>query len=425
LWEDNLHVRITGEAPQAHNHAERGGDCMIYIGIDIGKYHHEALALDRDGQILSKPIRFANSKTGFDRFNAYLKQFTVSGELSSSCGVKLACEATGHYWMNLYHFLKEEGLLVIVVNPLQTQAQRKAHIRRTKTDTRDALMVAKLLRLGELHVSYVPERQIFYLRELTRFRCGLADTVGDLKRQIIAVLDKVFPEYHTLFSDTFIKTAQAILQRNYLPSELAEINLAELTALLKQYSRGYFKKTKAQELIDSAKDSVGLSFLEDVAKIKLSLILPQLQLTQESLAKVDVQIARIFRQGNYCRHLLTIPGISEVLAASILAELGEVRRFNTLNQVVAFAGIDPSTFQSGQFKGSISNISKRGSPYLRRAVYLATIAAVRKDPELAQYFAKKQAQGKHYTMAAMATARKLLARIFVVLKENRPYKIRP
>lgn len=248
---------------------------MIYIGIDIGKYHHEALALDRDGRILSKPIRFANSKTGFDRFNAYLKQFTVSGELSSSCGVKLACEATGHYWMNLYHFLKEEGLLVIVVNPLQTQAQRKAHIRRTKTDTKDALMVAKLLRLGELHVSYVPERQIFYLRELTRFRCGLADTVGDLKRQIIAVLDKVFPEYHTLFSDTF------------------------------------------------------------------------------------------------------------------------------------------------------SNISKRGSPYLRRAVYLATIAAIRKDPELAQYFAKKQAQGKHYTMAAMATARKLLARIFVVLKENRPYKIRP
>ena len=120
---------------------------------------------------------------------------------------------------------------------------------------------------------------------------------------------------------------------------------------------------------------------------------------------------------------MTIPGIDEVLAAAIIAELGDVTRFRKLNQVVAFAGIDPSTFESGEFKATISHISKRGSPHLRRALYLATVSAIRKDKELAEYFHKQQAQGKHYTSAALSTARKLLARIFVILKENRPYKI--
>lgn len=222
---------------------------MIYVGIDIGKKRHEALAIDSDGNILTNSIRFANSKHGFTRFLAHLAQF--------SDDKKLACEATGHYWMNLYHFLKERNLSVIVVNPLQTQAQRTAHIRKTKTDKRDSLMIAKLLRLGELHISYVPEKEIFYLRELTRFRFGLADTIGDLKRQTIAILDKVFPEYQTLFSQAFLKSAKALLEKEYLPSELVEFDLGEL---------------------------------------KISLIMPQLKLAEESLKRVNTEIANIYRE---------------------------------------------------------------------------------------------------------------------------------
>lgn len=393
---------------------------MIYVGIDIGKYQHEALALDDNGRILTKSLRFKNTKEGFSRFLSFLEDLrTKKGK-----EVKLACEATGHYWMNLYHFLRGKELPLVVVNPLQTQAQRKAHIRRTKTDKRDALMIAKLLRLGELHLSYVPEKEIFYLRELTRFRFGLADTIGDLKRQIIAILDKVFPEYQSLFSNSFLKSARAILENEYLPSELVDLDLEELTKLLRENSNGHFKEEKAKELKEKAKNSVGLSFLEDVAKLKISLILPQIKLCEKSLKRLDNEIAKIYQRGNYSKHLLTIPGINEVLAASILAELGDIKRFKRLSQLVAFAGLDPSTFESGEFKGTISHLSKRGSAHLRRALYLATVSSIKKDKELGFYFKRKQAQGKHYTMAAMATARKLLARIYTILKEDRPYEIR-
>jgi transposase len=179
---------------------------MYYVGIDIGKRIHEATAIDEKGNIASKPIRFANDRLGFEKFLSF-----VAALSSEKQNVQFALESTGHYWLVLYHFLTQAGFTVLVLNPLQTEGQRRSHIRKTKTDTKDSLLIAKLLRLGDIHVSYVPSTEILHLRELVRFRFGLSDTLADLKRKVISVLDKVFPEYEKLFSDVFIKTSKAIL----------------------------------------------------------------------------------------------------------------------------------------------------------------------------------------------------------------------
>ena len=200
---------------------------MYYVGIDIGKRIHEATAIDEKGNIVSKSIRFANDRVGFERLLSFVTAFSAEKQ-----SIQFALESTGHYWLVLYHFLTHAGFTVLVLNPLQTEGQRRSHIRKTKTDKKDSLIIAKLLRLCDIHISYVPTAEILHLRDLVRFRFGLSDTLGDLKRKVISILDKVFPEYEKLFSDVFIKTSKHVITENWSLSELAEMDLSELNTIL-------------------------------------------------------------------------------------------------------------------------------------------------------------------------------------------------
>jgi len=392
---------------------------MYYVGIDIGKRMHELTAIDEKGNIVSKSIRFGNDRVGFEKLLSFVS--AVSPEKQS---VQFALESTGHYWLVLYHFLTNAGFTVLVLNPLQTEGQRRSHIRKTKTDKKDSLIIAKLLRLGDIHISYVPSADIFHLRDLVRFRFGLSDSLGDLKRKVISILDKVFPEYEKLFSNIFIKTSKTMLQENWSLSELASMDLSKLTAVLKKESHGHFGLEKAQEIQSLATTSVGLSFLQEASKIELSCLMQHISFIEKQLIVVDMHIVDLYQKGTFNKHLLTIPGINKLLAAGIVSEIGDIARFTSETAIVAFSGLDPSVYQSGEYQGTISHVSKRGSAHLRRYLWLATETARKKNPDLETYFKKKLSQGKQYNVAYGATVRKLLIRVYTVLKENRPYVIR-
>jgi transposase len=387
---------------------------VIAVGIDIGKRQHEACFLDAQGQQLGRSLRFANTSAGIQLLSERLQALP---ELPT-----IAMEASGHYWLGLHRRLAAAGFHIQVINPLQAQAFRATGIRKLKTDRRDAFVLADLVRIGRARPNYVPDDQILQLRELTRFRWDLVDRIGDAKRRVLTVLDRVFPEFADQFSDPFGTSARELLKRAANAAEFAELDLDELTLLLERASRKRFGRAQAEALHRTACESLGLAALGPAAQLEIRALLDQIVLLEDQVHSADEAIAGLLT--GIEQHVASIPGIGPVLAATIVAEIGDIDRFPRLEALVAYAGIDPSVFASGQFEGRRQHISKRGSPYLRRALFLATHTAQRYNPDLAAYLQRKLDEGKAYKPAVIATAHKLLARIYVVLKEGRPFDVR-
>ncbi len=386
---------------------------MIAVGIDIGKRTHEACFMDAAGHQLGGSLRFANTAVGARQLEERLQALSEPATI--------ALEASGHFWLGLHRWLTARGRTVEVINPLQTVALRSTGVRKTKTDRRDAFVLADLVRIGRTQPNYVPDDVILQLRELTRFRWDLVDRVGDAKRRILAVLDRVFPEFADQFSDPFGTSARELLGRAASAAEFAAFDVQELSALRERTSRKRLGRDRADALQGAAADSLGLAALAPTARLEVRALLDQVALLESQVRDVDTAVADLLAKVQ--QHLTSIPGIGPVLAATILAEIGEIERFPRVEALVAYAGLDPSVFASGSFKGTRQHLSKRGSPYLRRALYLAAHVAHRWDPELDAYLRRKLTQGKPHKVALIALAHKLLARIYVVLKEKRPYRV--
>lgn len=387
---------------------------MHYIGIDVGKRHHVAFTLDTNGQAVGKALRFANDQAGFDQLLTRLAQL---GPVEA-----IGLEAAGHYWLALYTMLTDAGYDLIVLNALQIHAYRKSGIRKRKNDRYDAFWIADYIRVSQRPPSSAPQPEMLQLRELTRFRASLTQQMGDCKRKIISILDRVFPEYEQFFSSIFIQTSRRLLAEAMTPDEFADFDLSELTQLLGQASRGRHGQAKAEEIQAVASRSVGIGFLADALRIQLSCLLQQLTLLEAQRLSLDDEITTIMDA--LPQHITTIPGIGPVTGAIILAEIGDVNRFPAPEKLVAYAGIDPTVYQSGQFTATQTRMSKRGSPYLRHALWQAAFMASQHDPQLHTYYQRKRAEGKAHGTTIGAISRKLLQRIYIVLKEQRPYVIR-
>jgi transposase len=389
---------------------------MFFVGIDVGKRRHEAVILDGEGHQRGKPFQFSNTRAGVEA----LQHHVQAQPEACLCAV----EATGHYWLALYAFLHAAGLPMTVINPLQTHAYRASLLRKTKTDARDAWVIADLLRIGRGRATYVPGETILQLRELSRFRFSLIDQIGDLKRKLLSILDRVFPEYETLFSDVFRKGSRALLAEAATAEAIAAFDLTELTELLETASRGRFGAAKAREIQQVAAQSLGVAFLADAAQVEVQCLLAQVAFLEQQIGVVDGHLATLLQQLPASDYLMSITGIGLVFAAAILGEIGDIQRFDAPEQLVAFAGLDPSVHQSGQFTADHAVLSKRGSSYLRRALWLAAHTTRLCNPDLQAVYERKRRQGKCHKQATTVVAHRLLNRIYVVLKEQRPYVVR-
>jgi len=387
---------------------------MQTVGIDIGKRKHVAQALSPDGKMAGKPLSFANDRDGYDQLLAYLSR--LDGP------VTVGLEATGHYWLGLYSLLAEADYDLVVLNPLQVHAYRRSGIRKRKTDRYDALWIADYIRISQQRQASMVQPALAQLRELTRFRAGLTEQIGECKQKVITILDRVFPEYETLFSSIFIQSSRQLLAEALSPQEFAELDLSELSQRLQQASRGRHGQAKAEEIQALARRSVGVGFLTDALRVQMACLLQQLDLLESQRQQLDAEIEAMLAE--VPQFITSIPGVGPVSGATILAEIGDVHRFDSPEKLVAYAGIDPVVYQSGQFEAKETRMSKRGSPYLRHALWQAAFAASRFDPGLQAYYQRKRAEGKAHGTAMGAICRKLLHRIYIVLKEERPYVIR-
>jgi transposase len=387
---------------------------MFYCGIDVAKRKHAVVVLNDNGQTHRPVFTIQNTREGME--------FLVETLQRVGDDVMVGLEATGHYWLSLYDVLTRRGYAVAVINPLQIAAYRKSGVRKVKNDRTDAVWIADFLRIANLPASSREIPLLLQLRELSRFRFWLSEQIGDCKRKVITILDRVFPEYESLFSSVFVMSSRALLQEAVSAQEFADFDLQELTRLLARTSRRRFSVEKAQQLQEQARQSIGVGFLADAAQVELRCLLAQLDLLEEQ--QLEVEKAQAELMDAIPQHILTIPGIGLPTGAAILAEIGDIARFESEDKLVAYAGIDATVYQSGQFKGTEMHMSKRGSPYLRLALWQAASMAIQHNEELKVYYQKKRAEGKAHGTALGAVCRKLLVRVYVILKENRAYEIR-
>lgn len=382
----------------------------LIIGIDIGKRYHQATVIDESGKMLGGSIRFPNSITG-----AELLLKRVAAVNPEGLPLLFGLEATGHYWLSLQAYLTEKEQPIVVLNPYQSDAFRKVSLSSTKTDKEDAFLIAELLRFGSFPQTKMADADMVALRRLTRFRLSLNQQVTDSKRRILTILDQVFPEFESLFSDIFGKTGRSLLQRYPTPEEMETVSLRKLTSLITKLSKGRFKKEKAQEVLEKAQTSFGITLALESLTLQLKILLETLEFTEKQLKVVDREIAQLLPVTCV---LLTLPGVSKTLAAAILSEIGDIKRFKNSSQLVSFAGINPTVRQSGNFLGNKNHMSKKGSPYLRLALWQASITSSRFNPVLEKYYQLKIKEGKSHMTVIGAVARRLTGIIFTMLKEQ-------
>lgn len=391
---------------------------QYFCGIDIAKHKHQALILDAEGKTMRAAFLVTNNRAGFELLLRELKQVVGT--------VTVSLEATGHYWLALYEHLSQAGYRVLVFNPLQIHAYQKSGVRRCKNDRIAAFWIADFARIGHGRPAPANLPLLVQLREFSRFRYGLADQIGDCKRKLLCILDKVFPEYETLFSDVFLTSSRRLLSEAVTAQDFAEFDLSELSTLLQRTSRGRWDATaaqnKAEAIQTTARQSVGVGFLADAARMEVRCLLQQLELLQAQRDEIEAALETLMEQ--LPQHLTSIPGIGLVTGAALLSEIGDIKRFATVEALVAYAGIDATVHQSGDFVARETHMSKRGSPYLRRALWQAATSLLKTEGELATYYHKKRKEGKAHGTALGAMCRKLLGRVYVILKENRPYEKR-
>lgn len=384
---------------------------VSFVGIDIAKYKHQAAFIDAAGSRVAPDISFDNTCEGFDLLSLVLRSFDKEQTV-------IGLEATGHYWLALYSFLADDGWTVKVINPIQSDAFRNMYIRKTKTDRVDSFIIAEVLRFGRYTETVLAGEKLTQLKELSRCRASLVETTGDLKRKVIAILDRIFPEFAACFSDVFGAAPMELSNQFPSPEDMANSDLEKLVKLLEKSSRGRHSLKKAQEFKEKAAKSIGVKKGLPALTFQLKILLEQMRFIDGQVKELDMFVTKIMKDFQI---ILSIPGIGTTLGGAILGEIGKITRFKTAKQLIAFAGMDPKVTQSGQFFGTENKLSKRGSPYLRRALYLAANVARIHDPIFKVHYEQLIACGKHPKQALGAVAAKLLRVVHAVMVKQVPY----
>lgn len=385
---------------------------MVFVGIDVAKDKHDLHAVNSDGVVLCDNFSFANSASGFNSLKERLSSWKANDDK-----IRVGIEATGHYAANLLSFLKTNSFEVVVFNPLSVSRLRSASLRRTKTDKNDSRYIAKLLMSGEANPYQQPLYQISVLKSMTRTRFRLFKELQPAKNRFRRLLHILFPEIPSFFSSLYGTTVLKLLSLFPSAKDISECNLTKLTNLMATASHGRYKRADAEKLKNLAKDSIASYNSGDALELKLAI--RRIQFVSSQISEVEEEISSIMRTLN--SPITSIPGISAVMGATILAEIGDISLFANPDKLLAFAGCEPSTYQSGNFTATKSTMVKHGSRYLRRALFCAANTVNLHSPSFHAYIERKKAQGKHHLVAMSHGIKKLVRIIFAVLSRNITY----
>ena len=392
---------------------------LLYIGIDVSKDKHDICIKSNDGNVLK---RFQIKNTNKDLNKLYTTVDKLKSNAGENTDILFGMEATGVYCFPLYSALKRDRYPVKLYNPIQTNAYRKMEIRKTKTDSIDAAIIADMLRYQEPPATTAIDNLVLYqLRELCRVRQRNVEKRTKCKIQFVRNLDMVWPGYKSVMKSVYGKTSTALLNQYSVPSNVAAEPFEEIYALIKQVSRSQITRERAEEIYNHAGNTLTTPEIDSIVSIEIKTLISEIEMYDVQIQALEKKIKQLMDQVE--SKITTIPGIGSILGAMILCEIGDIDKFSSAKKLVAFAGLDPVTHQSGNFKNSTGPISKRGSPQLRSALFIAANVARQNDENLGAYYNGKIDNGKHYKSAVNALAAKLLRIVYWVLKNDKEYKV--
>ena len=388
---------------------------MIFVGIDVAKDKHDCFITNSDGEVLFQSFTIANNLFGFD--DLYQKVVSVMENVSK---VKVGLEATGHYSYNLLGYLFDKGFPTYIINPLHTNLYRKSlSLRQTKTDKVDARTIASML-MSDVNLKSYSDTSYHNeeLKSLTRYRFDKGKERSALKVSISRLVCILFPELEKLVPVLHCSSVYSMLYEFPGAKQVAAAHLTRLSNLLDKASKGHYKKDTAITFREAARNSIGSNMPAKSLELKHTIRL--IRELDSEIDEIENEIKVIMDR--ISSPILSIPGISYRMGAMIIAEIGDFTRFDSPDKILAYAGLSPSTYQSGQMDNSHARMEKRGSKYLRYALFNATIYVCTWDPTFKTYLAKKRSEGKHYYVAVSHAAKKLVRVIYQLEKSRQPYQ---
>lgn len=385
----------------------------ILVGIDVAKDKHDCFIMNSKGQVLAKPFTILNNKEGFD----FLYEKIQS--VSSSDKIKVGLEATGHYSYNIIGFLLNKDLATFILNPLHTNLYRKSlSLRKTKTDKIDSKTIAMML-LSD--VSLKSYSDISYhnedLKSLTRYRFSKVEERAKLKTSLSRLAQILFPELEKLVPTLHMTSIYQLLEEFPSASAIASVHLTRLTNLLSKASKGHYDRETAIKIRDAAKNSIGSNMPAKSLELKHTIKL--IRALTIDIDEIEAEISKMMDK--IASPITTIPGIGNNMGAMIISEIGDFSRFSSPDKILAYAGYSPSTYQSGKLDNCYAHMEKRGSRYLRYALFQATQRVCHLDSTFSAYLAKKRAEGKHYYVAISHAVKKLVRVIFHLEKTKQAF----
>lgn len=385
----------------------------ILVGIDVAKDKHDCFIMNSEGEVLAKPFTILNNKEGFD----FLYEKIQS--VSSSDKIKVGLEATGHYSYNIIGFLLNKGLATFILNPLHTNLYRKSlSLRKTKTDKIDSKTIAMML-LSD--VSLKSYSDISYhnedLKSLTRYRFSKVEERAKLKTSLSRLAQILFPELEKLVPTLHMTSIYQLLEEFPSASAIASVHLTRLTNLLSKASKGHYDRETAIKIRDAAKNSIGSNMPAKSLELKHTIKL--IRALTIDIDEIEAEISKMMDK--IASPITTIPGIGNNMGAMIISEIGDFSRFSSPDKILAYAGYSPSTYQSGKLDNCYAHMEKRGSRYLRYALFQATQRVCHLDSTFSAYLAKKRAEGKHYYVAISHAVKKLVRVIFHLEKTKQAF----
>ena len=387
---------------------------MIFVGIDVAKDKHDCFITNTDGEVLFKSFTITNNLDGFNEL--YQKIESVMEDVSK---VKVGLEATGHYSYNLLGYLLDKGLPTYVINPLHTNLYRKSlSLRQTKTDKVDAHTIASML-MSDVNLKSYSDTSYHNeeLKSLTRYRFDKVKERAQLKQSISRLVCILFPELEKLVPTLHQNSVYELLYEFPGAKHVADAHLTRLSNLVETASKGHYNKDTAIAFREAARTSIGSNMPAKSLELKHTIKL--IRELDAEIEEIENEIKIIMDEIN--SPILSIPGISYRMGAMIIAEIGDFSQFDSPDKILAYAGMSPSTYQSGQLDNCYARMEKRGSRYLRYALYNATAYVCLWDPTFKAYLAKKRSEGKHYYVALSHATKKLIRVIYQLESSGQQY----
>lgn len=388
---------------------------MIYVGIDVASEKHDFMIMNSSGNTYTpKSITIPNTDFGYKKLHNSIQEFCGANK---DFQVRIGLESTGFYHLNILSYLTLLGYDVMVINPTlinMSKKSKKVHV--AKNDNLDSIAICKFLR--DPDTTFIPYTSQSYhneaLKSLSRERFWLVDRLKREKLRVYKLIVEIFPEYLSLFSNVYQGSATDILMKYPSPAKLANARISTLQSMI--HGRC---KVSAIQIHEAAIHSVGKS--QDYLSFQLLQAFKRLKNTKDEINQYEQKIEQIVHSN--CPVILSIPGIGIVTAGLILGELGDIHNFKNVNKLISYAGIDIEPYDSGKVSYKNRPISKKGSSYLRYALFQVAKVIWRFDEQFHLYYLKKQTEQKHYYVILGHIEKKLLRVLYSVLKHNKEYSV--